>query len=55
MSSTSWIQRPSQPFMVDGKVVLYTEAYVWSAMPYSKPMGVCGGVTGYWADPWTPT
>jgi len=41
--------------MVDGKVVLYTEAYVWSAMPYSKPMGVCGGVTGYWADPWTPT
>jgi hypothetical protein len=41
--------------MVDGKVVLYTDALVWSAMTYSKPMGICGGVTGYWADPWTPT
>ena len=41
--------------MVDGKVVLYTEALVWTAMTYSKPMGICGGVTGYWADPWTPT
>ena len=41
--------------MVDGKVVLYTDALVWSAMKYSKPMGICGGLTGYWADPWTPT
>jgi hypothetical protein len=41
--------------MVDGKVVLYAEAYVWTAMTYAKPMGICGGVTGYWADPWTPT
>jgi hypothetical protein len=41
--------------MVDGKVVLYTDALVWTAMAYSKPMGICGGVTGYWADPWTPT
>lgn len=41
--------------MVDGKVILYTEALVWSAMTFSKPMGVCGGVTGYWAEPWTPT
>ena len=41
--------------MVDGKVVLYTDALVWSAMTYSKPMGICGGVTGYWAEPWTPT
>jgi len=41
--------------MVDGKVVLYTDALAWSAMTYSKPMGICGGVTGYWADPWTPT
>jgi len=39
--------------MVDGRVILYTEALVWSAMTYSKPMGICGGVTGYWADPWT--
>ena len=41
--------------MVDGKVVLYTDALVWSAMTFTKPMGICGGVTGYWADPWTPT
>ena len=41
--------------MVDCKVVLYTDALVWTAMAYSKPMGICGGVTGYWADPWTPT
>lgn len=41
--------------MVDGKVILYTEALVWSAMTFSKPMGVCGGVTGYWSEPWTPT
>lgn len=31
------------------KVVLYANAYVWAAMAYSKPMGVCGGVTGYWS------
>ncbi len=31
------------------KVVLYANAYVWTAMTYSKPMGVCGGVTGYWS------
>jgi hypothetical protein len=41
--------------MVDGKVVLYTDALVWTVMTYSKPMGICGGVTGYWAEPWTPT
>jgi hypothetical protein len=33
------------------QLVLYTNAYVWTAMTYSKPMGVCGGVTGYWAKP----
>ena len=33
------------------KVVLYLEALVWSAMPGGKPMGVCGGPTGYWAEP----
>lgn len=31
------------------RVVLYANAYVWTAMTYSKPMGVCGGVTGYWS------
>ena len=33
------------------KLVLYADAYMWSAMSFTKPMGVCGGVTGYWADP----
>ncbi len=33
------------------KLMLYTNAYVWSAMTFTKPMGVCGGVTGYWAQP----
>ena len=33
------------------QVVLYADALMWSAMTYTKPMGVCGGVTGYWADP----
>jgi Membrane bound FAD containing D-sorbitol dehydrogenase len=33
------------------KLVLYADAYVWSAMTFSKPMGVCGGVTGYWSKP----
>jgi hypothetical protein len=35
----------------NAKLVLYADAYVWSAMTFSKPMGVCGGVTGYWARP----
>jgi hypothetical protein len=33
------------------QVVLYADALMWTAMTYTKPMGVCGGVTGYWADP----
>jgi hypothetical protein len=33
------------------KLVLYADAYMWSAMSFTKPMGQCGGVTGYWADP----
>jgi len=32
-------------------LVLYTSAFMWTAMTWTKPMGVCGGVTGYWADP----
>lgn len=32
-------------------LVLYTGALVWTAMTFSKPMGVCGGPTGYWANP----
>ena len=32
-------------------LVLYTGALVWTAMTFSKPMGVCGGPTDYWASP----
>jgi hypothetical protein len=33
------------------QLVLYTDAYVWSAMTFSKPMGLCGGAFGYWSKP----
>ena len=33
------------------KVVAYTDAMMWTAMSYTKPMGVCGGPFGYWAKP----
>ena len=33
------------------EVVLYTDAYVWTAMTFSKPMGQCGGAFGYWSAP----
>ncbi|AKH99040.1 Membrane bound FAD containing D-sorbitol dehydrogenase [Hoeflea sp. IMCC20628] len=33
------------------EVITYTEALMWPAMSYTKPMGYCGGATGYWADP----
>lgn len=33
------------------QVVLYTDALVWTAMTFSKPMGVCGGALGYWSTP----
>ncbi len=36
--------------VVDGKVVLYEDALMWAAMSFTKPMGTCGGATGYWAD-----
>jgi hypothetical protein len=32
-------------------LVLYKGALVWTAMTFSKPMGVCGGPTNYWASP----
>jgi hypothetical protein len=28
-----------------------TRALVWNALPFTKPPGVCGGETGYWAKP----
>jgi hypothetical protein len=33
------------------QLVLYTDAYVWNAMTFSKPMGLCGGAFGYWSKP----
>ena len=33
------------------RVVLYANAYMWSAMTFTKPMGRCGGATNHWADP----
>jgi hypothetical protein len=33
------------------KVVTYTGAMMWTAMKYTKPMGVCGGPFGYWSGP----
>lgn len=35
----------------DARLVLYADAFMWSAMTFTKPMGVCGGVMGYWAEP----
>lgn len=32
-------------------VVTYARAAVWSAMPFTKPPGWCGGDFGYWAHP----
>jgi hypothetical protein len=29
----------------------YTDALVWNALDFTKPLGFCGGETGYWADP----
>jgi hypothetical protein len=31
-------------------VVTYPEAMMWTALDFTKPMGWCGGETGYWAD-----
>lgn len=42
------------PGAAGDKVALYTNAFMWTAMTWTKPMGVCGGVTGYWAEPPTP-
>jgi hypothetical protein len=29
-----------------------TDALLWPALDFTKPPGVCGGVTGYWAQPY---
>jgi hypothetical protein len=28
-----------------------TNALVWDALNFTKPPGLCGGLTGYWGDP----
>jgi acetoin utilization deacetylase AcuC-like enzyme len=33
------------------QVLDYSDALIWQAMDYTKPMAVCGGDMGYWADP----
>ncbi|MBJ7579074.1 hypothetical protein JHC09_14415 [Devosia sp. MC532] len=35
----------------DGEaVVTYTDALMWEALDFTKPMGWCGGETGYWSQ-----
>lgn len=32
-------------------VATYQSALMWKALTFTKPMGVCGGATGYWQNP----
>jgi hypothetical protein len=32
-------------------VATFEGALVWSALTFTKPFGLCGGDTGYWAEP----
>ena len=32
-------------------VATYDQALMWNAMSFTKPMGICGGDTGYWSEP----
>ncbi len=35
-----------------GKAVAgFTGALMWNALDFTKPLGFCGGETGYWAEP----
>ena len=51
--TTSWPRgtRASLTTPKGQQLVLYADALMWRAMTYTKPMGVCGGVTNYWSDP----
>lgn len=33
------------------EVLTYTDALLWQALDYTKPMAYCGGSMGYWAEP----
>lgn len=46
----SWYTGVS-PDQDDLQMVTYTDALIWQAMDYTKPMAYCGGEVGYWADP----
>jgi hypothetical protein len=46
----SWYTGES-PDPDDLEVLTYTDALIWQAMDYTKPMAYCGGAMGYWADP----
>lgn len=35
----------------DLDVITYTDALMWQAMDYTKPLAYCGGGMGYWAEP----
>lgn len=39
-------------FTLNGEAVLvgYADALMWSAMSFTKPLGLCGGEFGYWAE-----
>lgn len=47
---SSWYTGLS-PDPSDLQVLTYTDALIWRAMDYTKPMAFCGGGVGYWADP----
>ncbi len=47
---TSWYTGES-PDPDDLQVLTYTDALIWAAMDYTKPLAFCGGGVGYWADP----
>lgn len=32
------------------EVLAYTDALLWEAMDYTKPLAYCGGELGYWSD-----
>lgn len=32
------------------EVVTYTDALMWESLDFTKPMGWCGGETGYWSE-----
>ncbi len=32
-------------------VLTYDQALLWNALAFTKPMGECGGDTGYWGQP----